>query len=118
MDDTSVGIVGKESYEQWTEHWKRLVSEWQSSGLSQAEFCRQRAIRLTTFNFWKLRVLKQAPGPVAIAGPAARAYRSRREAPMRRSSLPCPPCKTIALWLKAHLALSRCRPNRWKVATV
>lgn len=50
-------------YDVWVEQWTKRVAQWQASGLSQAEFCRQNDIKLTTFNFWKLRVLKQQPGP-------------------------------------------------------
>lgn len=50
-------------YDVWVKAWTKRVEQWQASGLSQAEFCRQNGIKLTTFNFWKLRVLKQQPGP-------------------------------------------------------
>lgn len=47
------------SQEAW---WTDRVHEWQASGSSQAAFSRARGIPLTTFNWWKRRVLKQAPG--------------------------------------------------------
>jgi hypothetical protein len=62
-------------YDEWVEAWTKRVSQWQASGLSQAEYCRRNGIKLTTFNFWKLRVLKQQPGPArhrkprAVSGP-------------------------------------------------
>ena len=42
--------------------WAALVSEWRASGASQAAFCRERGLNANSFNFWKLRVLRQRPG--------------------------------------------------------
>ena len=38
------------------EYWQRLVGEWQNSGLSQAEFCRGRGVKLVTFGWWKRKL--------------------------------------------------------------
>jgi hypothetical protein len=48
----------EERKRQWTER----VSKWQDSGLSQVAFCRKYGLNGNTFNYWKLRVLKQRPG--------------------------------------------------------
>jgi hypothetical protein len=42
--------------------WTALVSEWRSGGASQAAFCREHGLNANTFNYWKLRVLRQRPG--------------------------------------------------------
>jgi hypothetical protein len=42
--------------------WTSLVSEWRASGVSQAAFCRERGLNANSFNFWKLRMLRQRPG--------------------------------------------------------
>lgn len=42
--------------------WTELVAKWQGSGSSQAVFCRENGLNANTFNFWKLRVLRQRPG--------------------------------------------------------
>lgn len=42
-------------------HWQRLVSAWEKSGLSQAEFCRRRGIKCVNFGWWK-RKLNGAAG--------------------------------------------------------
>ena len=42
--------------------WAGWVSKWQGSGLSQVAFCREYDLNGNTFNYWKLRVLKQRPG--------------------------------------------------------
>jgi hypothetical protein len=66
---TGTEAANHNDYGAWVEHWAKLVWEWQASGTSQAEFCRQREIKVTTFNFWKLRVLKQSPGKSRIRKP-------------------------------------------------
>lgn len=50
--------AGEERRRRWTE-W---VSKWECSGSSQAVFCREHGLNANTFNFWKLRVLRQRPG--------------------------------------------------------
>jgi len=37
-------------------HWRPIVAEWSASGLSQAEFCRQRDINVVNFRWWKRRL--------------------------------------------------------------
>jgi len=37
-------------------HWRPIVGEWATSGLSQAEFCRQRDINVVNFRWWKRRL--------------------------------------------------------------
>lgn len=34
-------------------YWRRLVTAWEKSGLSQAEFCRRRDIKPVNFGWWK-----------------------------------------------------------------
>ena len=41
--------------------WTEWVTKWQGSGSSQAAFCREHGLNGNTFNYWKLRVLKQRP---------------------------------------------------------
>jgi hypothetical protein len=41
-------------------YWQRLVSVWERSGLSQAEFCRRRKIKAVTFGWWKRKL--KGPG--------------------------------------------------------
>ena len=37
-------------------HWQRLVSAWEKSELSQAEFCRRRGIQAVNFGWWKSKL--------------------------------------------------------------
>lgn len=56
------------------EYWQALIAECGSSGLSQAEFCRQRAIAPGTLSCWKFKLSQEA----------------RRRAGLPPSSLPRP----------------------------
>ena len=42
--------------------WTEWVTKWNGSGLSQAAFCREHGLNANTFNYWKLRALKQHSG--------------------------------------------------------
>jgi hypothetical protein len=77
-------------YDVWVEQWSKRVAQWQASGLSQAEFCRQNGIKLTTFNFWKLRVLKQQPGPTLHRKPrvSAASHPPEKRKRVRTASTP------------------------------
>jgi hypothetical protein len=81
-EDTTAESKSAE-YDAWVEQWTKRVAQWQASGLSQAEFCRQNDIALTTFNFWKLRVLKQQPGPTRHRKPRVSAEKHPPEKPKR-----------------------------------
>lgn len=40
-------------------YWRRVLLEWEESGLTQAEFCRKKNIRPSTFNHWKIEIAKR-----------------------------------------------------------
>jgi hypothetical protein len=40
------------------ERWLARIQEWQASGLSQADFCRQSNLNVVTFASWKRRLLR------------------------------------------------------------
>lgn len=61
-------------------HWRRVLWEWERSGLSQAAFCRERGIQAGTLAWWK-RQLRQA-GVVSRSDSRRRAGGQKR----RRSS--------------------------------
>jgi len=39
-------------------YWSDLVSAWSQSGLSQAEFCRRRGVKVASFAWWKRQLHK------------------------------------------------------------
>jgi hypothetical protein len=61
-------------------YWSDLVSAWEQSGLSQAEFCRRRGINGGTFVWWK-RQLQPRSGP-------ATEHSATSDAPKRRGRPP------------------------------
>ena len=38
-------------------HWHRMLTAWEGSGLSQAEFCRRRGLKAVTFAWWKRQLV-------------------------------------------------------------
>ncbi len=55
-------------------YWMRKLAAWESSGLTQAEFCRRRGLKAVTFAWWKRQ----------LAGAAGRGGHGR--GPRRRAS--------------------------------
>lgn len=41
-------------------YWRRVTREWKQSGQSQAAFCETRNLKLTTFRWWRHRLLREA----------------------------------------------------------
>lgn len=37
-------------------YWQHHIAQWQSSGLSQAEYCRQNKITNHQFSYWKIKL--------------------------------------------------------------
>jgi hypothetical protein len=62
--------------QQRREHWRRLLARWQSSGLSQAAFCRRERIHVWQFTWWKKRL-----GADGVIRPVRHPQRSREIAP-------------------------------------
>lgn len=50
---------------------RRVLDEWETSGLSRREFCQQRGIAVTTLDYWRrehaVKRRKQARGPRMVA---------------------------------------------------
>jgi hypothetical protein len=38
--------------------WKKRIAEWEVSGIAQSSYCKKHGIRLSTFYYWKKRLLK------------------------------------------------------------
>ncbi|MGZ8176277.1 MULTISPECIES: IS66 family insertion sequence element accessory protein TnpA [Methylobacter] len=39
------------------DYWQHHIAQWQASGLSQASYCRQQALRTHQFSYWKCKFL-------------------------------------------------------------
>jgi len=65
-----------ESLHQRRQFWSEQVQQWQSSGLSQREFCRQRNLKARQLAYWAGRHRQQTENPsllpVRVLEPPAR----------------------------------------------
>jgi len=50
--------------------WQDHLSRWESSGLSQLEFCRQNNMRINKFLYWKNKLQPKPPVAALVALPA------------------------------------------------
>jgi hypothetical protein len=57
---TMAKINSRAADQQRHERWRELLARWQSSGLSQAAFCRQERIHVWQFTWWKKRLGAEA----------------------------------------------------------
>ena len=53
-------VQRSESKTKKAEYWRRVTGEWKRSGQSQATFCEARNLKLTTFRWWRHRLLREA----------------------------------------------------------
>jgi len=58
-------------------YWQPIVADWKTSGLSQAEFCRQRGLNVVNFRWWK----KQLTAEQQSNRHGSSSTRGRRSAP-------------------------------------
>ena len=49
---SQTNVKPKDKRSQWQEHMER----WQSSGLTQAEYCDRNGVKLSTFRYWRKRL--------------------------------------------------------------
>lgn len=62
-------------------YWQRMLTAWDRSGLTQAEFCRRRGLKAVTLAWWK----RQLMGPSRRVDRGWREH-DRRDADTRRST--------------------------------
>ena len=43
-------------------YWQRMLTTWEASGLTQAEFCRRRGLKAVTFAWWKRQLVGSSRG--------------------------------------------------------
>src|ERR1700683_597411 len=71
MNEEQVSVVGRRRSRQEVE---QLIAEYESSGLSRSEFCRERGLSLSTLSRYRKRRARQAPAgrnallAVAVSG--------------------------------------------------
>lgn len=79
-------------------HWQALLAAWRRSGLSQAEFCRQRGLAPGTFAWWKYTLRREAVARGRARGPVpGPAVSAPTFVPVRVVATPVPtPAATVA----------------------
>jgi len=55
-------------------YWRRWLSRWERSGLTQTEFCRRHGLKLANFAWWKRKLTSQM-GSARSAGASASSAR-------------------------------------------
>ncbi len=45
------------------EYWRKQITNWEASGLTQKQYCRSRTLALSTFCYWKSKI--NTPEPAA-----------------------------------------------------
>ena len=101
--------------------WTDRIHEWQASGVSQAVFAQARGIPITTFNWWKRRILKQAPGRKrvrrAVTSPpvddAAAKSPRKRGRPKGASAKAKPPSASSTSFLPVRVVPGSTAPTWW-----
>ncbi len=83
-------------------YWGQMVGAWESSGLTQAEFCRRRGLKAVTFAWWKCRL-------VGVTGRGGRG-RGRSRGARRPASLDPP------VWVKVPPYAGQSKPSFVEVA--
>ena len=63
-------------------YWQRMLTAWEGSGLTQAEFCRRRGLKAVTFAWWK----RQLRGPSERGGGSRQNRRGREVRSSRKPS--------------------------------
>jgi hypothetical protein len=49
--------------------WEKHIEKWESSGLSQADYCRQNGVNIKSFHHWKRRTGRLCSKPVLVELP-------------------------------------------------
>ena len=60
---------------------RRVLEEWESSGLRRREFCEQRGIALTTFDYWRREHAVKRRGPARLPRMVAVKVKNAEPAP-------------------------------------
>ncbi len=59
-------------------YWRKVLDEWSRSGLTQAAFCRKRAISVYCLRWWKRELPRRRPVKATVKGQREQASAKRR----------------------------------------
>ena len=70
-------------------YWRKILDGWSRSGLTQAAFCRKRAISVYCLRWWKRELPRRGPVSATVKGQREQASAKRRSAhPSQPAFLP------------------------------
>ncbi len=70
-------------------YWRKVLDEWSCSGLTQAAFCRKRAISVYCLRWWKRELPRRLPVTATVKRQRKQASpKQRPEHPSQRAFLP------------------------------
>ncbi len=70
-------------------HWRKVLDEWSRSGLTQAAFCRERAISVYCLRWWKRELPRRRPVTATVKGQRKHASsKQQSEDPSQPAFLP------------------------------
>lgn len=69
--------------------WEEHMKQWQSSGLTQAQYCRRNELKLSTFHYWRKRLKEKATAVTLVQVPVGFNSNGRW----------CRPCQELTLVL-------------------
>ncbi|WP_043319729.1 hypothetical protein [Microbulbifer sp. HZ11] len=52
-----------------TDFWQQHIADWHASGLSQAAYCDQHNLKLSTFTYWRSKQSKPRPKLIPVSMP-------------------------------------------------
>ncbi len=52
-----------------SEYWRDQSEDWESSGLTQAEFCEERGLSLPAFRWWRWKLKREGSGSASSKAP-------------------------------------------------
>ncbi len=53
--------VERSSHEVKVQYWRKQISNWKASGLSQKQYCERSTLVLSTFGYWKRKINNPEP---------------------------------------------------------
>jgi hypothetical protein len=78
-------------------YWSDLVTAWSQSGLSQAEFCRQRGVKVASLTWWKRQLHKLRGDAPKDGGRLVKAKAGKGFVEVRLTGMPSAPTYEVLL---------------------
>jgi len=53
--------MNKQEQQKNREEWRRRIEEWEASGLTQVEYCKQKELKISAFLYWRKKFSEKKP---------------------------------------------------------